>query len=328
MDGFAGPGEYEDGERGSPLIALNAVLNHQHPPTGAEVQFVFIEKDKERAAHLQSLLDAKAEELPNYVQYRVICGEFDSKLGELLTSIEAGGHRLAPTFAFIDPFGYSGIPMETIARLMRHDKCEVLINFMFEEVNRFLAYDNDSHGATLDRLFGTGEWREIIAQPLAPAQREKRLHDLYQRQLRISGGATYVRSFKMRNKRNKTDYYLFFGTRSLKGMDRMKQAMWRVDPTGAYEFSDLTDSQQQVLFQPEPDYTLLRKMLQGHFHGKTATVQEIEDYVIAETPFHSSQYKKTALKPMEQGGTIVPINPAVGRRAGTYADRSALFRFE
>jgi three-Cys-motif partner protein len=28
VDGFAGPGEYTNGEPGSPIVALNAVLNH------------------------------------------------------------------------------------------------------------------------------------------------------------------------------------------------------------------------------------------------------------------------------------------------------------
>ena len=29
IDGFAGPGEYVDGEEGSPIIALNALCEHQ-----------------------------------------------------------------------------------------------------------------------------------------------------------------------------------------------------------------------------------------------------------------------------------------------------------
>ena len=45
VDGFAGPGEYETGEIGSPLIALNSLKDHRarHLVT-AEVFFVFIEK--------------------------------------------------------------------------------------------------------------------------------------------------------------------------------------------------------------------------------------------------------------------------------------------
>src|SRR5207249_9084384 len=52
IDGFAGPGQYEGGEDGSPLIALDALKNHAAKANiTAEVVFVFIEKDKRRAAH-------------------------------------------------------------------------------------------------------------------------------------------------------------------------------------------------------------------------------------------------------------------------------------
>src|SRR5438128_12591526 len=60
IDGFAGPGEYEGGEPGSPLIALNALKNHvAQSKITAEVVFQFIEKDVERAAHLQSLISTQ-----------------------------------------------------------------------------------------------------------------------------------------------------------------------------------------------------------------------------------------------------------------------------
>ena len=45
----------------------------------------------------------------------------------------------------------------------------------------------------------------------------------------------------------------------------MKDAMWAVDPSGTYQFSDFTDRQLLLLFQPEPDYSLLKCMLLAHF---------------------------------------------------------------
>jgi hypothetical protein len=54
----------------------------------------------------------------------------------------------------------------------------------------------------------------------------------------------------MRNKSNATDYFLFFATTSLLGMEKMKDAMWAVDPSGAYDFSDFTNPEQLVRGQP------------------------------------------------------------------------------
>ena len=76
----------------------------------------------------------------------------------------------------------------------------------------------------------------------------KFLHDLYQRQLLQAAGADFVRSFAMRNERNTMDYFLFFATNNELGLEKMKEAMWRLDESGTYTFSDATDPNQSVLF--------------------------------------------------------------------------------
>jgi hypothetical protein len=54
LDGFAGPGIYEDGKEGSPLIALRTAIDHIHQPRfKAEIKFAFIENDLERASMLR-----------------------------------------------------------------------------------------------------------------------------------------------------------------------------------------------------------------------------------------------------------------------------------
>jgi three-Cys-motif partner protein len=303
LDGFAGPGEYANGEPGSPIIAIETYLSHSYAGIRAhEVVFLFIEQDPARRKHLQQLLEERKQKqtFPPQASYQVFQGNFDETMTELLNSLEGQHLQLAPTFAFIDPFGYSHTPMSIIARLMRHPNCEVLITFMYEEINRFLTADYTNKERQYDALFGTQEWRRIASQTLDSTERRRQLHDLYHDQLSSVGGARYVRSFRMRNKKNATDYFLFFGTNNLKGLDKMKEAMWTVDPTGAYDFSDFTNPDQPVLFTLQPDYELLKRMLINRFRGTTVSIQELEDYILAETPFRKTGYKTEVLKPMEK----------------------------
>src|SRR5680860_872519 len=55
LEAFAGPGEYEDGQPGSPILALRSLLNHSQRSTmnirRERVTLIFMEKDKARAAH-------------------------------------------------------------------------------------------------------------------------------------------------------------------------------------------------------------------------------------------------------------------------------------
>ena len=321
IDGFAGPGEYVGGEPGSPLIAIDTFLHH----TSAQIRekkatFLFIEEDARRCEYLEQLLEARkqAHQFPQQATYQVVRGTFDETMTELLTSLEERWLRIAPTFAFIDPFGYSDTPMSIISRLMRYYGCEVLITFMYEEINRFLTADYRTKEHQYDALFGTHAWRQIAAVSMDSNDRRQRLHDLYRDQLRTVGGAKYVRSFRMLNKHNNTDYFLFFGTNHLKGLSAMKDAMWAVDPSGTYQFSDVTDQNQLLLFQPEPDYSLLKRLLLERFEGNTVSIDEIDSYVLEETPFRVAGYKERVLVPMEDTAEIRVITSGKKRKLHTY----------
>ena len=154
---------------------------------------------------------------------------------EILQSLEDADKSLAPTFAMVDPFGFKGVPLELIARLLSYDTCEVLFTFIFDAgINRFLTHDEV--GYQIEELFGTEACRD--AAELEGRDRRAFLHDLYRRQLYDRAGFEYVHSFEMLNQRNRTAYWLFYGTRSLKGLKLMKEAMWQVDPLGGQRFSD------------------------------------------------------------------------------------------
>jgi three-Cys-motif partner protein len=284
--------------------------------------FLFIESDHNRCEYLKQLL-AQRTMLPK-PQYTIFEGNFDETMTDLLTVLESQQQRLAPTLAFIDPFGFSHTPLKTIKRLMSHPKCEVLITFMYEEINRFLDADYTNKIAQYDALFGTTEWNTIAQRAGTSEDRSIKLHNLYQDQLKRVANVRYVRSFCMRNKHNSRDYFLFFGTKNLLGMKRMKEAMCKVDPTYTYEFSDFTNPDQPYLLS-HLDNAVLQHMLTKHFEGRTVSVEEVEEYVIADTPFY--KFKSEALRPMEAAGKIVVISSDPKRRKGTFAEGKTRIHF-
>ncbi len=320
IDGFAGPGRYSEGEEGSPLIAIRAVIQ-QPRAIQARVDFHFVELDRRRAEHLEKELAAIS--LPRNVSTRVHIGRaFQDAFPEIWDAYTIPSRPRPPTFVFIDPFGFK-IPFAHVAKVLRAQSCEVLITFMFEEINRFLSQSEQPQN--FDDLFGSPDWRHAITIKV-PTERIKYLHDLYQRQLTHAAGALFVRSFSMRNERNTMDYFLFFATNNELGLRKMKEAMWRVDESGTYTFSDATDPNQNVLFAAEPDRKLLARLLTDHFSGQEVTVEQIEQFVVRQTVFRETHYKKV-LQTLESEGQILPKNARPNRRPGTYADVSMRLAF-
>jgi len=322
VDGFAGPGIYSGGEPGSPIIALRAARDQQ-VPIAAEISFLFLEQKAARAEILEKQIAAEAPSLPPNFRFRVRNDTFEAAFGRVLKSYETRSQRLPPTFAFIDPFGWD-VPFSIVAKIMNYPNCEVLVTFMYEEINRFIGHPDQEKN--FDRFFGCEDWREGIAL-VGPEKRNRFLHDLYMRQLRTAADVKYVRSFQMRNERDVTDYYLFYGTNNLLGLEKMKDAMWRIDETGEFMFSDATDPNQTVLFA-EPRLDLLRDAIGKRFGGAEATRDEIEKFVLGETAFRKAHYKRNVLRPMELAGEIEPVNPRPSRKPGTYADGSLRLRFK
>lgn len=313
LDGFAGPGLYDDGEPGSPVLTLDTLLHHRSFADFGDTQFNFLfnEWNDERFASLQNALEGvKAERSPWPKNVRVHSRNqnFQELARELLNSIPTG-KQLAPTFAFIDPFGYKDVPMALIRDLVSHQSCELFIYFDFNSVNRFANAGNvDPH---FTALFESDEYRNA---PASDAGRGQFIHDLYERQLRQECNFAHICSFEMVNQTGHTGSYLFFCTRNDQAYDKMKEAMWKLAPGGDYRFDDRLAGE-LVLFEDEANTGPLQDELAQHFAGQTVTFEDVRRYVVTNSPFHSGQVKTKTLKPMQQAGRITSPNQ---KKTGTF----------
>ena len=296
LDGFAGPGEYKGGEDGSPIIAIKTAIEHTMLKPTTEITFGFIEKDKDRSENLRQILKEKFEKIPENINIQVENSEFKDSLSETLNGLEKKGAKLAPTFAFLDPFGYSDFPMELIKRLLSYEKCEVLITFMTGFVNRFL---DPSHEEAITKLYGTREFLE--AKKIEKTEeRIEFLLKLYENKLKENGGVNYVRSFEMVGKDNNVVYHLIFGTKHWKGLEVIKKAMLKVDSRGMYSFSDRMGFHQTFFgnisegneWMPDAAQLIFKQ-----FKGQSVTVDEVQKFIIIDTPY---LFKKEILKFLEK----------------------------
>ncbi|MEE9544504.1 MAG: hypothetical protein V3V55_02770, partial [Rhodospirillales bacterium] len=125
-----------------------------------------------------------------------------------------------------------------------------------------------------------------------------------------------------------TDYYLFYATNNLRGLQKMKEAMWKVDESGEFTFSDATDPNQLVLFGKEPQVETLRREIMGRFQGRETTVGELKEFVLAETAFRETHFRRVP-KPLEMSDPprLDVVEPPEGRKRGTYGSESLRLRF-
>lgn len=313
IDGFAGPGEYEGGEPGSPLIALDVFERHiATDKFRAKPTFLFLEEHQRRHENLIRLVAPYIQRLGSRAQIQVETGRFDTTLGRLLDQLDSSKLRLAPSFVMVDPFGVSHLPMSLTERILRNPSAEVFVSFMYESINRHRGQPEfEPH---LNELFGTPDWREMDTIPDS-SRRKDFVLQLYEKQLRVAG-AKFVSRVELWDG-NRFIYAIYFATKHALGCDRMKAAIWKADPSGSYQFRREYYGQQLIF---GPDFNLLKRQLRMEFGGQEyVPIETIAAWIQTDaTLFHSGQLKK-ALKEMEAEATIQVDSNSRPRR-GTYPD--------
>jgi three-Cys-motif partner protein len=287
LDGFCGPGRYEDGEDGSPIIALKEALKHGDLLRNTDIIFFFIDERQDRIEHLKQ--EISLLQIPPNFKLIVQTGEFQHILEQEFDRAKQNKTNLVPTFAFVDPFGFKGVPFDLIKQLLNNPRTEVFINVMIDFVNRFIEHPNSTVQQHIIDLFGTPNALNVIQ---AGGDREENLRRLYLKQLQPY--ARFIRYFEMQDEFNRAIYYLFFATNHPLGFTRMKEAFWKVDPDSGFKFSDATNPSQMVLFRTDPIPALARLIAQKYVSQSVITDQ-IRCFVEEETIYVTSHMKKALM---------------------------------
>lgn len=318
FDCFAGRGEYQDGSPGSPLIALQIANELIQNNKVGQVACVFIEKDADNFSNLETVLKQHKELHPN-IKVVPVQDEFATVTSQVLEEL---GDRLAPSFFFVDPFGFTGVPFKLIKEIFTIPRTEIFFTFMYDSINRFLSSANVE--IVFDNLFETKKWRPIIDK-IAGQQREHALRDLYIEQLRYEAGARYTRAFRVcTDEKLKTLYYLIHATKHPKGALLMKEVMHRKGAPGMFAYlgpADFTFRHQPRLFD-ENDIPSLKTYLLEHFGGQTLNYYKVREESW-ETPFLDTHYRKAVKELASEEGVILE---GAGPRGGIKGDTKITFR--
>lgn len=289
IDGFSGAGAYHDDKEnihyGSPVLAI---MNYEkfHKSKGKKISFLFIDENNDNLENIKAILKKEGcETVPHFV-----AGDFDKIINGVLDNVP----KMAPTFILIDPFGFKGVNIDTIKRIMERDKTEIVLNFMYNSINRFLEFKDVED--ILHNYFGPCDWKDIAR--LSGFEREKALISLYRNQLKKYANIRYVYPYPIEfPEKRRTYYYLFHLTNHWKGCAIFKSVFSEINYDRLVYMGNRS-LQLSLLDLPSFKEEDLKTYFVDKYKGKQISYINLIKDEIDEVPYTESEIKRT-LKGME-----------------------------
>lgn len=345
VDCFAGKGKFDDGESGSPLIALECLEKRKSTGSALRVNMKFIEMN--HARDLRENLEGQPTGL-----CEVIEGKFENKIIPLLQSTKKN-YANCNVFLYVDPYGIKVLNAALFDALATEfDTAELLINLnsfgFIREACRVMkvafregedeilsdleAYDRSMPDSfnELNAIAGGDYWQSIIEEYKARSidcyQAEKAFANRYK--LRLQQKYHYVLDMPIRLKRGQQPKYrMVHATNHPDGCILMADNMAKRTEELVYEIQNCG----QLSLLPETaenemidDETLNEKVLEllsntfGWINLNKFLASFYNEYgVLCPSSRLSCRKKGSILKTLEKDGTIIvertPVLTAEGK---------------
>lgn len=245
VDGFSGPWETktEDFFNSSFMIAISVLKDAQQKiqlQTGRRPKICcfFSENNRQAYAKLATAI-APFHKPEEDFEIKTYCGEFENAISEIETFVGSSFPLI-----FIDPTGWTGYSFNKIGTLFNRPKCEVLINFMYDFVNRAASMSDAKTISSLDPILGGPGW-ETRLDPTLP--RGRAVEKLFRHNLATVGNFDFVVSTKIdRPTADRPHFFIAYGTKSRDGLKAFRETEYNALKLNARDRADAKERKRET----------------------------------------------------------------------------------
>jgi three-Cys-motif partner protein len=283
LDAFAGPGRYKDGEPGSPVFALRGLLSHTAADrmnlSRERVRLLFMEKRSDRFSFLEDELERQFGSLAVLpVWPQAVRGEAGNDAERLLTDSGAWG---SPILAIFDSWGNVNVPLSLVKRIAANPASEVIVTFGPNWFSRREKLEPE----LLDLFFGGRSYWTPADAESRPDERWRKWLAMYKDALRRAG-FRYQLQFQIVPGTGQP-LHLVYGTNHPKGVQVMKDAMWKVDGADGMKFADPRTRHAappgQLTLWSGPEHSELEELVRQCLADGPASLDHVRNWLLTET---------------------------------------------
>jgi three-Cys-motif partner protein len=195
------------------MIALDILRDAQEQVFKATrerrtIRCYFVEANRTAFEELSAAVRPYNDPLSKFF-VQIFHGKFESAVPDILEFVK-GSFALT----FIDPTGWTGYDFSKTGPLLRHAPGEVLLNYMFDHINRFTAWDDPSIVGTFDGILGE-DWSKRLDKTIP---RSDAVEALFRSEFYRAGQFKFVLLTPVEKPSERVHFCIAYGTRSTAGL--------------------------------------------------------------------------------------------------------------
>ncbi|MCD7976930.1 MAG: three-Cys-motif partner protein TcmP [Tannerellaceae bacterium] len=225
-DVFCGMGIYEDGGKGSPVIAFDAIkLLRIHEPSESEIHLIINDKEREKVEAVKAYIGEKNKGYCEVTDYNLDI----ETMFQIVKQQVSQSSRKTRNLIFIDPYGYKNIKKEMLYDLMANGKTEIILFLPISHMHRFTRkavqdQETEQYRPLREFVYSYFEEDHIIRTQ----QVEVMEYINYIKEALKYGGNFYTTSYYI--KRDASNYFaLFFMSSHIYGFQKILEVKWELD---------------------------------------------------------------------------------------------------
>ena len=228
VDGFSGPWETrtENFSDSSFMIAIQVLKDAQRRLALRGIQrrirCFFCERDPAAFVKLQGAVTPYHNPNEGF-EIRTHSGSFTDAIPQISAFV---GNSFA--LIFLDPTGWTGYGFDLIKPILTPRRTEVIINYMYDFINRGVAMSDPTTVASFDPILGGPGWADRLDPDLAAHDRGMAAEQLFRETLRKAGRFEFVVSTKVyRTTIDRPHFFLTYGTKDKNGLSTFRDTEYK-----------------------------------------------------------------------------------------------------
>lgn len=301
IDCMCNAGVYKDGDLCTSMCVLQTFIELARRYPQKKYRLMLNDNDKNRVKIIKKVITSirakKYDNLEIFIMNMDVNDylEYLSK-NHMYDSSSIFGYGYA-TVVYVDPYNFGTVQIPKVTKLLSQNYCELIFNFFISDFRRNIAKDSGRLQFCLGGTCTTSE-DELME---------------YMRSSLTVGSIKYLFAYTFRTKKNVDLYQIVFATPSIRGLEVLKDVLWKVFDGKEYH-RNFEEDENQIGFFTTNDETNWRKenyareaqLFVTQYAPKQTEIsfKEIESNVIQRTMLKESDVLSCVVKPLLQQGAM------------------------